>query len=92
MASGWFDRPVPINERRGSIRNVSSAQEAAGILLNDWPSEGGRRHRAARKACLEVLQGIKEGMHARRAFEAAAKEAGIISAASRSTRDARTVR
>jgi Protein of unknown function (DUF982) len=40
--------------------------------------EGGRKHLAARKACMDVLQGAKQARAARQAFQAAAKEANIL--------------
>ena len=56
-----------------------STLQAADILLHRWPGDpGARKHLAARKACIAVLEGIKEARAARLAFEAAAKEADIL--------------
>ncbi|MGQ2906725.1 MAG: DUF982 domain-containing protein [Aliihoeflea sp.] len=58
---------------------MTSTVQAADILLNRWPGDrGARKHLAARKACIAVLEGIKEARAARLAFEAAAKEADIL--------------
>ena len=79
MNIGHFDRPVRVAlGGPGKIRIVSSTREAAECLLLRWPSESGRKHLAARKACMDVLQGLKEARAARRAFQAAAKEADIL--------------
>lgn len=75
-----FDRPVRILTGKGRTvaRNVETTLEAAKYLLDPkWPSAG-KRHLAARKACLAVLDGLKEARAARKAFEAAADEAGIL--------------
>jgi hypothetical protein len=77
-----FDVPVHVMlGGPGQIRVVNTAARAAEILLHDWPQKPGRKHLAARKACLDVLTGIRESKAARMAFEAAAKEADILSAA-----------
>jgi hypothetical protein len=75
-----FDQAVQVHGRRaGQIRNIGSAREAAEWLLYEWPQNNDTdRARAARKACLEVLQGQREAAAARQAFRAAAAEAGIL--------------
>jgi hypothetical protein len=79
MDIGRFDRPVRVAlGGPGKIRIVSSTREAAECLLLRWPFEGGRKHLAARKACMDVLQGVKQVRAARQAFQAAAKEADIL--------------
>jgi hypothetical protein len=80
MENKPFDKPVHIVfGKPGQHRNVTSVREAAEVLLDDnWPTEAGRRHLAARKACLAVLQGLKEAREARKAFEDAAWEADIL--------------
>lgn len=78
-----FSPPVRVAlGKAGNITHVvTSAERAADILLNDWPSEGGRKHLAARKAVLRALEAardIKAASDARKAFAAAATEAGIL--------------
>jgi hypothetical protein len=78
MDIGRFDTPVRVAlGGPGKIRIVSSAREAAECLLLRWPFEGGRKHLAARTACMDVLQGVKQVRAARRAFQAA-EEADIL--------------
>ncbi len=74
-----FDRPVRVEMGGpGKIRTVTTTREAAECLLYSWPTDGGRRHLAARKACMAVLDGLKEARSARLAFENAAEEADIL--------------
>jgi hypothetical protein len=75
-----FDEPVRILTGRAKsvARQVRSTAEAANYLLHDWPVEGGRKHLAARKACLQVLEGLKASHVARKAFAVAAEEAEIL--------------
>ena len=74
-----FDKPVEVWTGTGTSRVVASTRDAAETLLNRWPGNAdAANHRAARKACLDVLQGARTALVARRAFAAAAKEAGIL--------------
>lgn len=78
-----FSPPVRVTlSKAGNVTHVvTSAERAADILLNDWPSEGGRKHLAARKAVLRALEAAgdaKAASDARKAFTAAAEEAGIL--------------
>ncbi len=60
------------------VRQVSTTAEAAHHLLYNWPIEGGRKHLAARRACMAVLEGLKAAHVARTAFAEAADEADIL--------------
>lgn len=65
--------------RAGHVQHVGSARKAAEWLLNEWPTEiDTAKARAARKACLEVLEGQRKAAAARQAFSEAAEEAGIL--------------
>lgn len=49
------------------------------MLLDDkWPTEPNRKHLAARKACHDVLVGLKKAAVARKAFQDAAIDAEIF--------------
>ncbi|MEO3386027.1 DUF982 domain-containing protein [Mesorhizobium sp. CAU 1741] len=82
MENDWFDQPVRVFlDPRGNVAiNVTSATQAAELLLTEWPTKPGAKHLAARKACLEVLEGIAEARRARLAFADAAEEAGVLAA------------
>ena len=83
-----FNRPVPIRLRDGHFRSIESVQEAAQALLYKWPDDGaGKRHLAARRACLKVLEGLAEAVAAREAFEAAARESGNLTERPRTITD-----
>lgn len=73
-----WDEPVEIELRRiGHYRVVTSTREAAECLMTRWPEPGGPAHAAARRACLEVLEGNAHPEVARQAFIDAAVEVGI---------------
>jgi hypothetical protein len=79
MELGRFDKPVRVALGGPSkVRFVSSTREASECLLLRWPYEGDRKHLEARKACMDVLLGLKHVRAARQAFQAAAKEADIL--------------
>jgi hypothetical protein len=74
-----FDEFVTVKAARGQRQNISNARQAAEWLLYKWPSEiDTDKARAARKACLEVLEGQRKAAAARKAFREAAEEAGIL--------------
>lgn len=66
---------VSINDRFHVIR---SAREAVAFLVKSWPETKCASYATARKACLDAAKGIVPNAEARAAFEAAAKEAGIL--------------
>ena len=80
---GEFDKPVRVAlGRAGSVTfNVTTPEQAAEKLLMEWPVEAGKRHLAARKAVLKAMEHAHDVLllaKARKAFEAAAEEAGIL--------------
>jgi hypothetical protein len=75
-----FDQAVKVHgERAGKVEHIGSARKAAEWLLYKWPFEiDTAKARAARKACLEALEGQRKAAAARKAFREAAEEAGIL--------------
>ncbi|MHB2265020.1 DUF982 domain-containing protein [Aliihoeflea sp. PC F10.4] len=76
-----FDQPVRVfaDAKGGVAKILTTTAQAAQFLLDDWPANNDtRKHLAARKACIAVLEGIKDARAARKAFEAAADEANIL--------------
>jgi hypothetical protein len=73
----YWTKPVRV-ETAGRFRVISSTRAAGQWLLYHWPTEGGPEHRAARVACIAVLKNEQPPDHARQAFIAPAKEAGIL--------------
>jgi len=80
--SAWWPTPVRVLIGPNKTYNVTSNEQAAELLLGDgWPNRKGARHLHARKAVLRSMEkpGDPGPMHgAMRAFEAAAREAGIL--------------
>jgi hypothetical protein len=75
----------PVRVALGKLGNVtfmvSTPERAAEVLLQEWPTEGGSKHLAARKAVLKALEAARDAraaQRAREAFAAAADEAGIL--------------
>lgn len=72
-----LDPPVEIAGPDG-VRRIGSVLEAKQLLADtDWPVRG-PRHEDAVDACLKVIDGHRSASDARRAFEDAAREAGIL--------------
>lgn len=71
-----FKEPVEVKIGRG--HKVKTVFGAVDVLLNHWPDGGGSKHLAARRACHDVLVGLKKAHVARQAFRAAAQEADIL--------------
>lgn len=66
---------LKIEDRSHVIRN---AREAVAFLKKYWPEAKTESYATARKACLDAANGVVPNAEARIAFEAAAKEAGIL--------------
>ena len=69
----WFDQEVSIlaGPRGLTLQHISNTRQAAEFLLYNWPEQRGKKHLAARKACMAVLEGLKDarsalGIHRRR--------------------------
>lgn len=79
MRNAHFEVPVIVaTTETGRVRVIADISQAADLLLYNWSHKRGPEHRAALRACMEVMQGKVEADHGRTAFIAAAKEAGIF--------------
>ncbi len=80
LEDGIFDQAVKVHgARAGQVQHIGSARKAAEWLLNEWPMKiDTAKACAARKACLEVLEGERKAAAARQAFREASEEAGIL--------------
>lgn len=81
MVSGWWDRQVRVMIGSSTAHNVMRPSHAAELLMNEWPAEGGPDYRKAKEAVLRALESPDDGslnVASRRAFEDAAREAGIL--------------
>ncbi len=78
MNDKLFSVPVRLSLKPGSQRLVASAWEAVECLRRQWPGRRGASYRSAIQVCLDVLDGLRPARDARRAFKAAAREAGVL--------------
>lgn len=79
MNTGVWDEPVTFaTTTLGQYRTITSATEAAHVLMGQSPINDGKELRRARRACLDVLQGTREPTASREAFLRAAEEAGVF--------------
>ncbi|UCI16989.1 DUF982 domain-containing protein [Mesorhizobium sp. B2-1-8] len=72
----WFAPPVAVKGSADARYEVNNVQAAAENLL-EWPNRGPAWNEAVR-VCLAALAGELTPDHARIAFEAAAKEQGLL--------------
>lgn len=78
MVSTRFQKAVVIQPGRiDRDRVVTSATDAARVLLEDWPQADGEKRSEAMQACLDAINGTRPAREARKAFVAAAKDARI---------------
>jgi len=79
MNRGSWNRPVTFETTTlGMYRTITSAAEAARVLLDDWPVGEGAAWAAAQERCLAVLEGGADPEEARQAFLLAAEEADVF--------------
>jgi hypothetical protein len=79
MEKDQFDTPVTVKiDATGSLLTLRTARDTSDFLLNRWPGKRTEKHRAAIQACSDVQNGDKPPIGARRAFVAAAREAGVF--------------
>ncbi|PSJ59377.1 DUF982 domain-containing protein [Pseudaminobacter soli (ex Li et al. 2025)] len=79
MENNRFENPITVRaDATGTLLTLRTAREASDFLLNRWPGKRSDKHRAALQACSDVNLGNKPVIGARRAFVAAAREAGIF--------------
>ena len=73
----WFDPPVSVKTSAlGRIYEVNNVRTASQQML-EWTKRG-PKWRNAIAVCLAALEGKKPAADARKAFEAAAREAGML--------------
>ncbi|MGR9149627.1 DUF982 domain-containing protein [Rhizobium leguminosarum] len=76
MISIWdANVELKVDDRVHVIRN---AREAVAFLKKYWPDNRSASYATARKVCLDAAKGVVPAAEAQAAFEAAAKEAGIL--------------
>ncbi|UVK49555.1 DUF982 domain-containing protein (plasmid) [Mesorhizobium sp. AR07] len=79
MYDAWFSKPVSVATGiSGDIRNLTNARQAFDLLTDQWRSGGSDKHRSARRACQQALNGSVSADVARDAFIEAAREAHML--------------
>lgn len=79
MEKNQFDTPVTVKvDEAGTLLTLRTVRDTSDFLLNRWPGKRTEKHRAALQACSDVQNAGKPPMGARRAFVAAAREAGVF--------------
>lgn len=77
MHDAFFKAPVTVELTDGEVRTIASVAQAAIFMMEKWPEEHGERYSDALQACTGALATADDVEIARRAFLAAAKEAGV---------------
>ncbi|WP_348639828.1 DUF982 domain-containing protein [Mesorhizobium sp. M7D.F.Ca.US.005.01.1.1] len=79
MYDAWFSSPISVATGiSGDIRNLTNARQAFDLLNDHWRSGGSDKHRSAKRACQQALNGSVPADVARDAFIDAAREARIL--------------
>ena len=78
-----FEKPVRVAVTAlGNVaKSVETPESAADVLLNHWHGPMGAKHLAARRAVLKALEKAHDPVlaeRARKAFEAAASDGGLL--------------
>ncbi|NKK73143.1 DUF982 domain-containing protein [Rhizobium leguminosarum bv. viciae] len=77
MQAPW-SKPVLIAlEEPGQYVTIDNTQAASWAMIEDWPTEDGPALDQALLICADVIKGKRTGEDARKAFIAAAVEAGL---------------
>ena len=74
-----FEAPVIVrsDQAEGQL-SIESVEACTDFLLKNWSGKRGDKHRAAIQACADATEGKKPVASARRAFLAAARDAGVL--------------
>ncbi|MFE0015922.1 DUF982 domain-containing protein [Mesorhizobium sp. NPDC059054] len=79
MEKQKFDPPVTVLAGpSGGQETISDATGCLDFVLKRWPGKRSDKHRAALQACSDADSGRRPASFARKAFIAAAREAGIL--------------
>jgi hypothetical protein len=79
MSEDLWDKPVELMvDSADHFRCVACSRDAVAFLMTSWPTKGGKSFSAARRACLQALDGRIATATAKLAFVQAAEEAGIL--------------
>ncbi|MER8385267.1 DUF982 domain-containing protein [Mesorhizobium sp. M1380] len=77
MATHWFSRPVYVKTDRPGVTYGCNNVEGAAEELMKWTKMGPKWNLAV-QACIDAFEGRVSPKDVRKAFEAAAKEEGVL--------------
>jgi Protein of unknown function (DUF982) len=78
-----FPSPLELRLTEARTRRVATVWEAIECLQSQWPITTRPAYRVAMRICRDALDGLRPVSEARRAFRAAAREAGLLGAKGR---------
>ena len=78
MSKPWTQPVTLALGEEGEDITIDSTEAASWAMIEDWPTEDGPVLDKALLICMDVVAGKKKDEDARRAFIAAAIEAGIV--------------
>ena len=78
MENPKFDAPAAVLTAGNEELSIQDVRACTDFLLKKWPGRRGDKHREALQACSDVSDGKKPAAIARRAFTAAARDAGVL--------------
>ncbi|MEQ1953605.1 DUF982 domain-containing protein [Mesorhizobium sp. CN2-181] len=79
MTESKFEPPVTVLvDPAGGQTIIRNTRECSDFLLKQWRGKRGDKHRAALQACVDADDNRRPVASARRAFVAAAREAGTL--------------
>ncbi|MBN9548505.1 MAG: DUF982 domain-containing protein [Alphaproteobacteria bacterium] len=73
----WFSPKVPVRTKQPGMRYMVSSVQVAAEHLLEWEKRGPKWRKAV-EACVAGIEGKVEPNDVSKAFEAAAKEAGML--------------
>jgi hypothetical protein len=73
----WPNPDMLAHEEPGQYVTIDTTQAASWAMIEDWPTEDGPALDKALLVCADVIKGKRSNEDARKAFIAAAIEAGI---------------
>lgn len=79
MMTELWDPAVEIAIDNGDhFKSITNTRDALAWLMTSWPKQGGKTFAAARRACIEAIEGRVDASAAAEAFKEAAAEVGIL--------------
>lgn len=79
MGHDLWDKPIEVVIDPGDhFKSIRNSRDAIAYLMTCWPQNGGDSFIAAKRACMEAIEGRGDTSTAASAFRTAARDAGIL--------------